>query len=255
MKHVLVVSSFLLSNYVCSNELEQINVYGDTDRRLNNVSQINITPSDIFTERTVTNFEDLTFHAPIFGTKKAGRAVAITVNGIGFNGGFHNPSLESTVALYVDGSYIPRQSIISTGIPDIISAEFTEGIQFVSPVTSGIGTIDITTVKPQFKENSFKFELGTGSNAFRSFGSGANISLGDKSALSFYISDMEDDGNLTNFHTGKSINTANNTLGYVRALHKFDDGLSIYLNHYQSQDKNGWTISGQTHHHNFNLAD
>ncbi len=252
-KAIILGIATLSASYSFASEVESVHVVGK-ELNADNAFKTTLSIENLNHKTSVTTLENISSFVPSLGTVKAGRSSAITINGLGYNGGFHNPSIEPPIAIYIDDVYIPRHSIISTGFLDLKNIIVEEGIKSVSqPTTSGLGTLFLETKNPSFDGNEYTADLRVGTNGKRVYGLSTNLDFGN-SALSVSGLKSEDDGSLNNFHTGTGYDIEDTTLINIKSLTKLDNGLHIGFSHYQNKDGNGWTSSSQTLSHNFDIG-
>ncbi len=97
----------------------------------------------------VASFQDLTNVAPALNVSRSPSPgqFAVTVRGLGTQPG--NPSLDSSVSLFVDGVYTPRSREFSDAIFDVADLEVIKGTQAaLLGKNTSLGAVNLVTTRP-----------------------------------------------------------------------------------------------------------
>ncbi len=169
-------------------------------------------------ESGVKDVFDLQVNAPSLNVDQNQNATTSTFSIRGIGGGGNNFGIESSVGVYVDGTYRARQNAMISQLVDMDSIEVLRGPQgTLFGASSQAGTVRLITNKPQYNDFDFGFDGsladtsgGELSNSMEAF---VNIPLiDDKLAARVAIYNAKEGGYIDNIRGSKQITTANPSL-------------------------------------------
>ena len=172
-------------------------------------------PGDILEERNVTSAIELQKVAPAVQIAAGAiSAAGVTIRIRGF-GTAANTAVDSDVASYVDGAFIPRPGAILGSFLDVGSVEVLSGPQgTLFGRNAAMGAISINTNSPS-RKNEFEGKVEAGS--YKTFSATAigNVPLGEEFALRVALKGGTTDGFWKNSYDGKTYGERKDALGRV----------------------------------------
>jgi iron complex outermembrane receptor protein len=184
-----------------------------------------LTAADI-EQSSIENMYDVAANLPTLrvDTNISPMATSIRIRGIGSAG--NDPAMEPSVAIFVDGVYLPKSGLGLSDIQNIERIEVLQGPQgtlYGKNATAGV--INVITQAPNLEESSGYFEIEeTDFNGQRLQGA-ANMPLGDNSAIRASFATYESDGFMKNTRLGNTAQGADDTNLTLRYLWQASDNL------------------------------
>jgi len=161
-------------------------------KRSENVQDVPISiaafSGDTLEKQNVVNVEGLAKITPNLSVAKGAQTsyVRLAIRGIG---AASNTTVEPSVAVFLDGAYVPRVGAVISSMLDMESVEVLRGPQgTLFGRNASVGAVSFHTAQPKFGEafGEMTGEIGNG-NRYRAYGF-INVPVGDKSAFRFAAS-------------------------------------------------------------------
>lgn len=203
--------SFLLTTSVSANDsndgLEEIVVTAQKREQNSQVVPVSLTVLDNETlrEQNITDVFDLQGSTPSLtvGTAQANSVAGFSIRGIGTSS--QNYGLESSVGLYVDGVYRPRQSTMINELVDIQSIEVLRGPQgTLFGRNTPAGAVQFHSVAPSHDQTNF-ISATAGNYGLLSFNGAVGGSLGRDLAFRVTGFNSERDGYVSDLNFGEDV--------------------------------------------------
>ena len=161
-------------------------------KRSENVQDVPISiaafSGDTLEKNNVVNLEGLTKVTPNLSVAKGAQTsyVRLAIRGIG---AASNTTVEPSVAVFLDGAYVPRVGAVISSMLDMESVEVLRGPQgTLFGRNASVGAVSFHTARPKYNDFSGEFTGETG-NGDRYKASGyVNVPVGDKAAFRFAAS-------------------------------------------------------------------
>ncbi|HET9336055.1 MAG TPA: TonB-dependent receptor [Sphingomicrobium sp.] len=158
-------------------------------KRAENVQDVPISiaafSGDTLEESNVVNLEGLTKVTPNLSVARGAQTsyVRLAIRGIG---AASNTTVEPSVAVFLDGAYVPRVGAVISSLLDMESVEVLRGPQgTLFGRNASVGAVSFHTARPRFGEFSGEVtgEIGNG-DRYRAYGY-VNVPVGENSAFRF----------------------------------------------------------------------
>jgi len=158
-------------------------------KRAENVQDVPISiaafSGDSLERQNVVNVEGLAKITPNLSVAKGAQTsyVRLAIRGIG---AASNTTVEPSVAVFLDGAYVPRVGAVVSSMLDMESVEVLRGPQgTLFGRNASVGAVSFHTAQPKFGEafGEMTGEIGNG-NRYRAYGF-INVPIGEKSAFRF----------------------------------------------------------------------
>ena len=158
-------------------------------KRSENVQDVPISivafSGDTLEKNNVVNIEGLAKLTPNLSVAKGAQTsyVRLAIRGIG---AASNTTVEPSVAVFLDGAYVPRVGAVISSLLDIESVEVLRGPQgTLFGRNASVGAVSFHTAQPRYGELSSQVtgEIGTG-DRYRAFGY-VNVPVSEKAAFRF----------------------------------------------------------------------
>jgi len=151
----------------------------------------------------------------------------IAIRGVGSVG---NNAIDPSVAVYIDGVYMPRPGSVLGNLKDIEVAEVLRGPQgTLFGRNASMGALNIRTKTPSLDETSFKVDAGTGNYGAYDTSLIANTPLSDKLASRIVANYSELDGYGENLYDGNDVGSNLNKSLKTSFLYEPSESLSALL--------------------------
>jgi iron complex outermembrane receptor protein len=163
-------------------------------------------------KNNVVNIEGLAKVTPNLNVAKGAQTsyVRLAIRGIG---AASNTTVEPSVAVFLDGAYVPRVGAVISSMLDVDSVEVLRGPQgTLFGRNASVGAVSFHTAQPKYGETSGEVtgEIGNG-NRYRTFGY-VNVPVGDKAAFRFAGSQQWFKGYWHNELDGKQVGGTDDTI-------------------------------------------
>lgn len=190
------------------------------------------------------SLQDLGNIAPNLTISKSSQSVnqRIVVRGVGSVG---NNAIDPSVAVYVDGVYMPRPGAVLGSLKDIEVAEVLRGPQgTLFGRNASMGALNIRTKNPSMGETSLKVDAGIGDFGAYDTTMIANTSLSDKLATRIVANYSSLDGYGENIYDGSDDVGSNRNKSFKTSfLYEPNESLTALLRlDYQEIDGEGGII-------------
>ena len=232
LSKLLLVSAFALpfSLMAQNNQIEEVVVTSTKqEKSIQDVPAMitALTAADI-EQSSIENMYDVAANLPTLrvDTNISPMATSIRIRGIGSAG--NDPAMEPSVAIFVDGVYLPKSGLGLSDIQNIERIEVLQGPQgtlYGKNATAGV--INVITQAPNLEESSGYFEvIESDFNSQRVQGS-ASMPLGEASAIRASFSTHESDGFMNNTRLGTTGYGADDTNLTLRYMSQASDKLKV----------------------------
>ncbi len=159
---------------------------------------------DFIEDSGINTLQDLSFYAPNLYLSQSSQVAnqRIAIRGVGSVG---NNAIEPSVAVFIDGVYVPRPSSVVGNLQDIEAVEVLRGPQgtFFGRNAS-MGAINIRTKNPE-DEFGGNIRVSAGNFDAYSIGATVNVPINEKAAGRFAIDYSDRDGYGENLLDGSTI--------------------------------------------------
>jgi iron complex outermembrane receptor protein len=185
-------------------------------KRSENVQDVPISiaafSGDTLEKNNVVNLEGLTKVTPNLSVAKGAQTsyVRLAIRGIG---AASNTTVEPSVAVFLDGAYVPRVGAVISSMLDMESVEVLRGPQgTLFGRNASVGAVSFHTARPKYGDFSGEITGETG-NGDRYKASGyVNVPVGDKAAFRFAGSQQWFKGYWHNEFDGKKVGGTDDTI-------------------------------------------
>jgi iron complex outermembrane receptor protein len=215
-----------------TNATPQSNSGGDTtivitaQKRSENVQRVPISVAAFsgqsLAKANVLNVEGIAKLVPNFAVVKGVQSTYVRLNIRGI-GAASNTTVEPSVAVFLDGAYVPRVGAAVSSLLDVDSVEVLRGPQgTLFGRNASVGAVSFHTAQPKFKTlgGEVSGEIGTG-DRYKLTGI-LNVPLGDKAGFRFAGSQQWFGGYWHNNLDGKRVGGTDETV--LRGSFRFEDG-------------------------------
>ena len=186
----------------------------------------------------ISSFQDLTNIAPALNVARSPSPgqFAVTVRGLGTQPG--NPSLDSSVSLFVDSVYTPRSREFSDSIFDVANLEVIKGTQAaLLGKNTSLGAVNLVTVKPgDTYGGDLTYQHGFQFGADRVEG-GVNLPLTPNLRLRIAGLYDNENGPLTDVITGQHGTNTTDSAVRISALWDPTDDIRVTATYQTSKDQ------------------
>jgi len=167
--------------------VEESEIVVTAQKRSENVQDVPISVAafsgDTLERNNVVNVEGLAKVTPNLSVAKGAQTsyVRLAIRGIG---AASNTTVEPSVAVFLDGAYVPRVGAVISSMLDMESVEVLRGPQgTLFGRNASVGAVSFHTAQPKFGKTYGEFtgEIGNG-DRYRAYGF-INVPVGDKSAF------------------------------------------------------------------------
>jgi iron complex outermembrane recepter protein len=185
-------------------------------KRAENVQDVPISISafsgDTLERSNVVNVEGLAKVTPNLSVAKGAQTsyVRLAIRGIG---AASNTTVEPSVAVFLDGAYVPRVGAVISSMLDMESVEALRGPQgTLFGRNASVGAVSFHTARPKYGEASGEVtgEIGNG-DRYRAYGF-VNVPVGDRAAFRFAGSQQWFKGYWRNEFDGKQVGGTDDTI-------------------------------------------
>ncbi|WP_163930903.1 TonB-dependent receptor [Paraferrimonas sp. SM1919] len=212
-------------------ELEVITV--TSQKRAQNLQEVPVAVTavsgDALAEQAIKDIIDLKAYVPALNVQQSQTAAHSNFSLRGVGTSSQNWGTESSVGLYIDGVYRPRQSALINNFVDVEAVEVLRGPQgTLFGKNTPSGAISIRSVAPDHQANGF-IEVGLGNFNLKNFSGATNLSIVED-VLAFRVTGFKSnrDGTVSDVNFGENIYNDRNRYGLkAQMLYTPTDTLSL----------------------------